>query len=202
LNSARSNSGGSSGSGSQNRLTSLYSLLNATVSVPVQSGNTTRNVQMYNPLQDQGQLATLLPLLLDETTTSNQGEVAPKININTAPQAVLNALPGGLTADQIQMIIDTRPPTQSDQAPSTAFQTPAWLYSNANVPVSVLQQLENYITARTFVYRVQSIGYYDNGGASARVEAVIDTNQGRPRILYLRDLSSFGKAFNLGGNTN
>jgi hypothetical protein len=180
----------------------LYSLINATVSVPVQSGNTTRSVPMYNPLQDPGQLPTLLPLLLDETTTSNQPEVTPKININTAPEAVLTALPGGLTSDQIQTIINTRPPTQSDQAPGTAFQTPAWLNTNASIPVSVLQQLENYITARTFVYRVQSIGYYDNGGASARVEAVIDTNQGRPRILYMRDLTSLGKAFNLSGNSN
>ncbi len=205
LNNARSNSSGSSsssGSGSsRQRLTSLFSLINATVSVPVGSGNQQRNVQMYNPLKDPSQLPTLLPLLLDETTTSNQPELTPRININTAPQAVLAALPGGLTPDQIQTIISTRPPTLADAAPSTAFQTPAWLYTTANIPMSILQQLENYITAHTFVYRVQSIGYYDNGGASSRLEAVIDTNLGRPRIVMLRDLTSLGnKAFNLGGN--
>jgi len=44
-------------------------------------------------------------------------------------------------------------------------------------------------TGRTMVYRVQAVGYFARGGPVARVEAVIDTNQGAPRILYFRDLT-------------
>ena len=58
-------------------------------------------------------------------------------------------------------------------------------------------QLEKYITARTQVYRVQAVGYFDGGGPTARVEAVIDTNLGRPRIVSWRDLTELGKGFDL-----
>ena len=35
------------------------------------------------------------------------------------------------------------------------------------------------------------------GGPMARVEAVIDTNGGKPRIVYWRDLSELGKGFDI-----
>jgi hypothetical protein len=38
------------------------------------------------------------------------------------------------------------------------------------------------------VYRVHAIGYITGGGPVSRVEAVIDTNLGLPRIIYFRDL--------------
>jgi hypothetical protein len=42
------------------------------------------------------------------------------------------------------------------------------------------------------VYRVQSVGYFDGPGPMARVEAVIDTNAGRPRIIMWRDVTELG----------
>jgi hypothetical protein len=45
------------------------------------------------------------------------------------------------------------------------------------------------VTGRTMVYRIQAVGYFGRGGPVARVEAVIDTNQGAPRTLYFRDLT-------------
>jgi hypothetical protein len=60
-----------------------------------------------------------------------------------------------------------------------------------------VKQLDKFVTARSQVYRVQSVGYFDQHGPTARVEAVIDTNQGRPRIVYLRDLTEMGRAFDL-----
>jgi hypothetical protein len=47
---------------------------------------------------------------------------------------------------------------------------------------------------------VQSVGYFEGGGPSARIEAVIDTNAGRPRIIYWRDLTELGKGYELSGN--
>jgi hypothetical protein len=49
--------------------------------------------------------------------------------------------------------------------------------------------VERYLTGSTMVYRVQAVGYTDRGGPVARFEAVIDTNQGAPRFLHIRDLS-------------
>ena len=49
------------------------------------------------------------------------------------------------------------------------------------------------MTVRSSVYNVQSIGYFDNKqGPTARIEAIIDTTFGRPRIVYWRDWTELG----------
>jgi DNA uptake protein ComE-like DNA-binding protein len=178
-------------------ISSLYDLVNATVSITTGSGRTQRTVRYPSPLQDPSQQAQLLPILLDKTTTSQNAELPPRINVNTAPQVVLSALPGLADAD-VQAILSNRPQPSAGAAPDPIYQTPAWLITNANLSVSKLKTLEKYITARTQVYRVQSLGYAAGGGPVARIEAVIDANQGRPRILYWRDLSELGKGFDVG----
>jgi hypothetical protein len=65
------------------------------------------------------------------------------------------------------------------------YQTPAWLITEAGLQPQQMRTLERYITARPQVYRVQVLGYFE-GGPSVRVEAVIDTNAGRPRVSYWR----------------
>jgi type II secretory pathway component PulK len=134
--------------------------------------------------------------LLDETTTTQAKELPARINVNTASQPVLAALPG-LTDADVQAVIQHQPGLSGGDPSDPSFQTPAWLITQANLPAKKLQTLDRYITARTQVYRVQSLGTFDNGGPSARVEAVIDTNGGRPRILYYRELTELGKGFNV-----
>jgi type II secretory pathway component PulK len=117
-----------------------------------------------------------------------------RINVNTAPEAVLAALPN-LSETDLQSIMAMRPQTNSIEAPDEIFLTPAWLIVEANMSPTTLSKLDKYITTRSLTYRVQSIGYFDAGGPSARVEAVIDTNGGQPRLLYWRDLTQLGKGF-------
>ena len=62
----------------------------------------------------------------------------------------------------------------------------------AKVSAATLAKLESYITARSQVYRVQVIGRAGDQGPSARVEAIIDLNAGKPRIVYYRDLTDAG----------
>jgi hypothetical protein len=47
------------------------------------------------------------------------------------------------------------------------------------------------------VYRVQVIGYFEGGGPTSRLEAVIDTTGGKPRVAYWRDLTELGRGFDL-----
>jgi DNA uptake protein ComE-like DNA-binding protein len=152
---------------------------------------------VYNsPLADQGKLAQLLPILLDKCTTRKDAELPARININTAPAAVLAALPG-LADTDIQMIQGRRPPPGDPSWSDPTFQTPAWLLTEAQLSPAKLQALERYVTATTAVYRVQSVGYFQKAGPIARIEAVIDTNDGKPRIVYWRDLSQLGKGFEI-----
>lgn len=186
----------SSGGGSRPRsISSLFALINTSVSIPSSQQNQPA-INLPSPLNDPGTLKQYLPILLDKVTTKQQTELPARVNINTASRAVLAALPNLEDAD-VQAILDHRPVPGATDTPDPIFNTPAWLITEANLPASTLQSLEQYITGRSQVYRVQSLGYFDGGGPTARIEAVIDTNAGRPRIAYFRDLTETGKGFNL-----
>jgi type II secretory pathway component PulK len=177
------------------RIASLFELINSQVSIPSSTPNTPATLYP-SPLNDPSSLETLLPQLLDKVTTVRGTEIPARINVATAPSAVLAALPGIAETD-IGSILGIRPSQTSGEAPDTIFQTPAWLITRANMNPKTVQALDPYITSRSQVYRVQSVGYFDGGGPTARIEAVIDTNGGRPRIIYWRDLTELGKGFNL-----
>jgi len=191
-------------------ISSLYDLVNSSVSVPSGGGNAapmgggapqpTSTIKYPSPLNDASQQESLLPLLLDSVTTTKATDLPGRINVNTAPQVVLaslQAIAPTLTDNDIQAIMSQRPTPSSSNASDPIFQTPAWLVTRANLKPAVMKSLEKYITARTQVYRVQSVGYFDKDGPSARIEAIIDTNKGRPRILMWRDLTELGKGYDL-----
>ncbi len=182
-------------------INSLWDLVNAQVSTTVQNGQTQRTVTFPSPLQDQSKQSDLLPKLLDTCTTSGDMELPPRINLMTAQQAVLATLKdaAGLTDDDISSITGARPAPGSTNVTDVVWKTPAWLVLQANLSASQMKKLEPLVTARTQVYRMQVVGYFDQGGPMARVEAVVDTNQGRPRILYYRDITELGKGFDVGG---
>ncbi len=185
-------------------ISSLYQLINAQVTIPG-DGMTTQNTTYISPMTDNGSIQENLPTLLDELTTTQTSNLPARINVNTAPSVVLSALsPNGTTplldAGTVQTILSTRPAFSSTNAPDPNFLTPAWLITQAGLSPSTVQSLDKYITARSQVYRVQAVGHFDGGGPMARVEAVIDLNAGRPRIVYYRDLTSLGKGFDLPKN--
>ncbi len=154
-------------------------------------GTTSRTYQ--SPLRDTAKQKELLPLLYDKVSTRNDAEIPARININTAPKGVLITLPG-LDETDVQTILDTRP-IPGQEGTDTTFQSPSWLVTDANFTTAKLRTLERYITSKTQTYRVQSLGYFDQGGPVVRIEAVIDTNGGAPRILLFRDLTELGRGF-------
>ena len=181
-------------------ISSLYQLINATVTVPA-SGQTPATTYK-SPMSDSGSIQMILPTILDELTTTQSANLPARINVNTAPSVVLSALaPNGQTPlldpGTVQMILSTRPGYTTTNPYDQTFLTPAWLITQAGLSPSTVQALDKYITARSQVYRVQSVGYFDASGPTARVEAVIDLNAGRPRVVYYRDLTSLGKGFDL-----
>jgi hypothetical protein len=190
---------GKSGGGSNN-ISSIFSLINSYVSIPSTDPN--GQPTLYpSPLNESGQLATLLPILLDKTTTTKGTELPARININTAPFTVLSALPF-LAQSDVDNIMQARPTPQNGNLAQPEYQTITWLITQAGYSPQSVQQLEKYITTKSQVYRVQAVGYFEGGGPTGRVEAVVDANNGRPRILYYRDLSDLGKGFDLSSNGN
>jgi type II secretory pathway component PulK len=157
------------------------------------AGGGTTNRTYQSPLRDVSKQKDLLPLMYDKVSTRSDAEIPARININTAPKAVLMTLPG-LDENDVQTILDGRPiPGQAGA--DTTFQSPSWIVTEASLSTAKLKALERYITAQTQTYRVQALGYFDKGGPVSRVEAVIDTNGGQPRILLFRDLTELGRGF-------
>jgi hypothetical protein len=177
------------------RLSSIFELVDTQVLIPSRNQRQP-DILVPSPLNDTDKLKEMLPLLFDKTTTTRNADLPSRVNVNTAPRAVLAALPGLNEAD-VDTIIGTRPDPDASSAPAAIFQTPAWLLTEANLPVRTLRTLERFVTARTQVYRVQVVGHFAEGGPSMRVEAIIDTNRGRPRVVYWRDLSELGRGFAL-----
>jgi type II secretory pathway component PulK len=181
-------------------ISSVYALIDASVSVTVKENGASKKVSYPSPLANVDYQKQYLPILLDKTATNKNTDPVARINVNTAPKAVLQTLPG-LQDTDIQSILDNRPDLATTQgAPDPIFQTTAWLVTEANISPSTMMSLDRFLTGSTQVYRFQVQGYFDAGGPTARVEAVVDTNNGRPRIVYLRDLTEMGKGFNLQGN--
>ncbi len=187
----------------KSKISSVLALYNTQVTLPKppapagqQQQQNTPTVVVRSPLNDQTTLNQLLPQLLDQTTARTGFEITPRVNVNTAAPEVLAALPG-LTQDDVDAIVAARGSQGSQDPTDPATTTGAWLVTQANLKVSTFQTIEKYVTGRTMTYRVQSVGYFGQGGPVARVEAVIDTNQGHPRILYYRDLTDLGRGFDL-----
>jgi hypothetical protein len=182
-------------------ISSLYKLVNAQVSWQQGTGRSAQNITVYSPLNDSSQLAELLPTLLAKTTTKSSTELPAGINVMTAPRNVLMGLTGlgsGATAIEqadVDAITMNRPAAGSYNADDLKYQTTAWLLTDVKLSVQKMQTLEQYITSRSQTYRVQSMGYFDEGGPVTRVEAVIDTNNGQPRIIYFRDLTPLGRGY-------
>jgi type II secretory pathway component PulK len=182
-------------------IASLWDLVGTSVSVTVGTGQQQRTVTYPSPMQDKDldKQRELMPKLWQYATTSNNMDLTPRININTAPQAVLASLKevAGLTDDDVTLI-QTRRPQPDSIGGDEVFSSPVWLLTEANLSVAKVKRLDPYITTRSQVYRMQVLGYFDQGGPVARVEAVVDTNQGKPRVVYFRDISELGKGFDVG----
>ena len=155
-----------------------------------------KRVRYLSPLTDANTRRATFPKVLDRTTTSPDNDLPARVNVNTAPPPVLAALPG-IQPNEVQAILDHRPSRANAGAADAIFNTPAWLMFEAGISSARVKGWEKYITARSQVYRVNAIGSYERGGPTARVEAVIDTNGGRPRIVYRRDLTELGIGFDL-----
>jgi hypothetical protein len=188
--------------GGKNNVASLWDLVNAQVSASVGSGKSAKMVKVVSPLMSTDNQQTMLPLLLDMFSTSEKKEMQPRINVLTAPSNVLIALreTAKIQEADFQPILDKRPDLKDPKVGSLLYKTPAWLITDAGLKVSLVKQLDKYITSRSQVYRFQVLGMFNNPGPSARVEAVADINQGRPRVLYWRDLSELGRGFPLDPN--
>jgi len=183
----------SKGAGKQ--VTSLYELIGATAQATVNGSVTT----LSSPWSaDPGSMTTYLPSLLDTLATNNDEFTDGRINAAQARYGTLLTIPG-INEALAETILGKR--QGADGAPlvdtSGSRATAGWLVIEGVVDLPTMQQLDPYLTGRGGIYRVNSIGYFDEAGPFTRLEAVIDTTQSKkpPVILFLKDLTELGRGY-------
>ena len=135
-----------------------------------------------------------LELVMDRLTASPQRAHFGLININTAPMAVLAAIPG-IEADVAERIVATR-----SGLDAASRRTTAWLYTHDLLDAATFKQVAPHVAARGYQYRIRCVGYAMPSGRYRVIEAVVDLGRGSPRIIYQRDLTRLGLPFALEGD--
>jgi hypothetical protein len=141
-------------------------------------------------------MGSYLPTLMEKLTTRADQFIEGRININQAPREVLLGIPG-LDATMVESIVGAQLSAydMAGASESTEKSTTGWLVMNGIVDLATMKSLDKYITARGDVFRIQSVGYFEGGGPSSRIEAVIDATQFPAQVVFLRDLTELGRGY-------
>ena len=136
--------------------------------------SSTTKQSLRNPFSsDLGEVRNYLGRLLDAVTVDISPISEGRVDVSDAPVEVLAGVPG-LDFPTAQRLVQQR----SASTNSTSTQqtdTIAWLLEV--VDLNKLKELEPYLTCRSDVYSVQSVGYRDSQSAVYRITATIDARQ-------------------------
>ena len=123
---------------------------------------------------------------MDRYSTHAQRIRPGRVNINTAPPSIL-AQVEGIDETLANAIVSARQGLNPETSRSVA-----WLLEEELLEAEQFKQIEPRISARSFQFHVQVIGYALPSGKYCVVEAIVDLIGQEPRILYLRDLTKLG----------
>jgi hypothetical protein len=136
------------------------------------------------------QMALYLPILMDKLTTLDSPIIPGRININEAPRQILVGIPG-MTEEIVDQIMETRNDGSDDE--NRRFET--WLLVEGLVSLDQMKTLSALLTGGGDVHRAQVVGYYENGSAFSRLEAIIDAAESPPKVTAYRRMDHLGRGF-------
>jgi type II secretory pathway component PulK len=131
-----------------------------------------------------------LGFLLDVATVSQATTLPGLVNVNTAPQEVLAALPG-LDGGIAQAIDAYR------KQGGTDFSSVAWLLDVDGVRPELFLQLLPSVTARSFQYRVDAVGVAGARNVFRRMSVVLDRSRPDVPPIAWRDVTEWGAPLDL-----
>jgi len=105
---------------------------------------------------------------------------------------VLLSIPN-MTAEIADAIIAQRTSNPADDSSDRLNES--WVVVEGLVPPELAKPLLPLITTKGSVYRLQSVGFFDAGGPSARIEAIIDSTSRPPRVLFWREMTHLGRGY-------
>jgi hypothetical protein len=132
-----------------------------------------------------------LSKLLTETTTIEQPILEGRVDITEASAIVLGAIPG-LTPELGQRIVQAR---QENTAGQNTIDSIGWLVEKGIVDWVKLGELEPYITTRSDVFSLQSVGFRDDRSPVFRSTVVIDARQIPAQVRDVRVWHPWDRGF-------
>jgi DNA uptake protein ComE-like DNA-binding protein len=125
----------------------------------------------------------------DALTTSTNAVLVGRVNVNTAPEAVLACIPG-IGYENAAALVAYR------DAQSGRLTTLAWVTEVLDEAAAL--QAGPYLTARSYQYTADVVALGHQGRGYRRVRAVFDTREGAPRLVSRQDLTHLGWALGVG----
>jgi type II secretory pathway component PulK len=174
---------------------SIYDLIDAQVQVEINGAQQT----LSSPWQssDPAGLLEQMLILEENMTVLNDEFIDGRININMAPREALLAMPD-MTESIADAILLARPPIEAggmSEAMMANRISPIWLLTEGLVDLPTFKRLGPWLTTGGDVYSFQTVGHFDEGGPTTRLEAMIDGTQTPPRVIFHRDLTPLGRGF-------
>jgi DNA uptake protein ComE-like DNA-binding protein len=180
--------------GASTEIKSLYELIGAQVLVEIDDVETT----LDSPWSaDPGSMDSYLPTLFDTFSVTEDREIIGRINVNQARFETLAGLPG-MTEELASAIVASPMIGADGSVPADALttrSTTGWLVTQGILDLATMAKLDKYLTARGSVFRVQSVGYFEDGGGFTRMEAILDATENPVRIIFVRDLTELGRGY-------
>jgi len=141
-----------------------------------------------------GVMNPFLSIMMDNLTVNTSPIIPGRININQATRTVLAGIPG-MTDEILEEILSRRQKDPADRLPARRHET--WILGEAIVSLEEMKALIPFVCAGGSVYRAQFVGYFDEEGPSARIEAILDATNRPARVLFWRDMSHLGRGYPL-----
>lgn len=112
-----------------------------------------------------------------------------KVNVNTAPLRVLQALEG-MPPEAAQQIVARRAELTPEELSS-----PQWLLGSGILDPAALAVLQERMTTRALQFRIEILGYGDHTKLMRRYEWIVEMRGSTAQVLYHRDLTNLGQAW-------
>lgn len=179
---------------SERKFDTILDLFNLTINVADYAGVTSPDDVLSDTVRSPVttlNMGLTIPLMMESLTTFEGTTIPGRINIMQAPRRVLLAIPG-LDEEMVDLIVERRGTDFELDDPDGAdlnrrYET--WLMVEGLLDITTMKTLMKYVCAGGDVYRAEIVGYFPDGIATSRAEAVIDTTVPIPRVLFWRDKS-------------
>ena len=180
--------------GASTEIKSLYELIGSQVIVEIDEVETTLDSPWA---ADPGSMESYLPSFFDTFSVTEDTEIIGRINVNQARYETLAGLPDMTEELANAIVASPMIGTDGSVAPDalTSRSTTGWLVTQGILDLATMAKLDKYLTARGHVYRVQSVGYFEQGGGYTRMEAILDATENPVQIISVRDLTELGRGY-------